>query len=42
MRYIGAVYRPPSEAHSLIIQATLGCNHNNARFAEAIVTNLSQ
>lgn len=32
MRYIGAVYRPPSEAHSLIIQATLGCNHNKCTF----------
>lgn len=32
MRYIGAVYRPPSEAHSLIIQATLGCNHNQCTF----------
>jgi len=32
LRYIGAVYRPPSEAHSLIIQATLGCNHNKCTF----------
>lgn len=32
MRYIGSVYRPPSEAHSLIIQATLGCNHNKCTF----------
>lgn len=32
MRYVGAVYRPPSEAHSLIIQATLGCNHNKCTF----------
>lgn len=32
MRYIGAVYRPPSEAHSLIIQVTLGCNHNKCTF----------
>jgi radical SAM superfamily enzyme YgiQ (UPF0313 family) len=32
VRYIGAVYRPPSEAHSLIIQATLGCNHNKCTF----------
>jgi len=32
VRYIGAVYRPPSEAESLIIQATLGCNHNKCTF----------
>ncbi len=32
LRYIGAVYRPPSEAGSLIIQATLGCNHNKCTF----------
>lgn len=32
MRYIGAVYRPPSEAGSLIIQATIGCNHNKCIF----------
>jgi radical SAM superfamily enzyme YgiQ (UPF0313 family) len=32
VKYIGSVYRPPSEAGSLIIQATLGCNHNKCTF----------
>lgn len=32
MKYEGAVYRPPSEAYSLIIQVTIGCAHNKCKF----------
>jgi radical SAM superfamily enzyme YgiQ (UPF0313 family) len=32
VKYVGTVYRPPSEAYSLIIQATIGCNHNRCTF----------
>lgn len=32
MKYTGSVYRPPSEAESLIIQVTLGCSHNQCTF----------
>lgn len=42
MRYEGAVYRPPSEAGSLIIQMTIGCARNTCRFCNMYKAKISE
>ncbi|MDR3238150.1 MAG: radical SAM protein [Spirochaetia bacterium] len=35
MDYVGNLFRPPSEGRSMIIQATVGCSHNQCTFCGA-------